>query len=133
DGFAGSDLRVNSIFNWRSLPEIDIARLVAAGDKNRLRLPNDFGDARFQRRLAIWNDERCNGVCLAQAGHIRVVVGAAMRSNNEKVAAVRLAAQPAESFIQIGTAAHHRNPEIGTGLSVVRVTGANVFEIVSAA
>ena len=52
-----------------------------------------------------------------------------MRAQNQKVAAIRFAAQPAKRFVQIAAPAHHGDSSLSAGLHVLRVALANVLEV----
>ena len=108
DGLPAGDIRIDGILHRRALPEVDIARLVAAGNEDRFGMADDIGNRGLLGRVAIGNDQRGHRVELAQAVDVGVVVVVTARPQYQKIAAVCLPAQPAKSLVEVIAAAHHR-------------------------
>jgi hypothetical protein len=52
-----------------------------------------------------------------------------VRPQNQKIAAVGLAAQPLKSFVEIAAAAHHGDSSVGVNLEILRISLSNVLKV----
>jgi hypothetical protein len=86
-----------------------------------------LGHNRVLRRSAVGDDQSRNRICFAQPIHVRVVIIITARTQDQKVSAVPLLAEPTKGLIQIAATAHHGNTEAGLGLDVFLIPNAEVF------
>src|SRR5437660_5098452 len=100
-------MSIDCFLHRRLFPEVQIARLVSAGNEEDLGMMNDLGGLGILRSMAVGNDQGCSRVEMAEFLNVGVVVVVTSRAQDQEVATGSFAAEPAESVVEIFAAAEH--------------------------
>jgi hypothetical protein len=126
DGNAATDGFVESALDGGTGPKVDVVRLVSAGDENGGCSADCLRDEWIVSGVAAGNNERSDGIYVAERLDVRIVCFRAGRTDNEKVAAAGTSAEPDESLVEIRAAADKCIARARRGLDVMGITGAKV-------
>ena len=123
DGDATRHERVQTILDGGAFPEIDVIRLVAAGNPQGFRILNSGDNERIAGCGAVGNDEGGDRILIrAELLNIRIVGVGAGGADDEEIAIATATAHPLESGIDIGAAAHEDGAAGGCGGHVIRIS-----------
>src|SRR4051812_5591028 len=107
DRHALSDQSVQRTLHRGVLPEVDVVRLIAAGNPERLSMLDLVDDERIVGGGAVGNDESGNRVFVgAELLDVGIVGVGSCRADYEEVSVAAALAHPLESCVDVGTSAH---------------------------
>ena len=127
NGHIPRDGLIQSLLHGGSHPEIDVVRLVAAGNEYRFGVAYGRGGKRIFGGGAIRKYQSRDRVDLAKALNIGVIVIVSAGPKDEKIAAAGTLAHPLEGAIEIIAAAQQREASLGLRLHVRGIARAKIL------
>src|SRR5215469_1048938 len=107
-------------------PEIDVVRLISAGDKNGRCGAYRSCDKRVIGSITTGNNQRGGRTYVAKRLDVRIVGVGAARANHKKVPTAGPSAKPHEGLVQIGTAANQCIAWVRSHMDVMGISDAEV-------
>lgn len=126
DGNAVADGVVQGALDGSAAPEIDVVRLVSAGDEDRGGGADGFDDERIIRGVMIGNDERGDGIFVAERLDVRIVGVGTAGADDQEIASAGALAEPDEGMVQVFTAADERVARVRGDMDISGISDAEV-------
>ena len=126
DGNAAANGVVHGALDGSAAPEIDVVRLVSAGNEDGGSGANGLGDEGIIRGVATGNDQRSNGIFAAERLDVRIVSVGAAGADNQEIAAAGALAKPSDSLVQVFATADERVACVRGRVDIVGASDAEV-------
>ena len=110
DGHSASDRTVDVLLDRRTLPEVDVIRLVSARDEDRGCFSYFLRDNRIICRQTVRDYKGCDGIDVTKLADVGVIGVRSRGTDNQEVSASREPTHPFEGGIEVFPATYWAKP-----------------------